>query len=104
MIQWQSVQHKNPYLSSHPAPSHVNRWSRPEDGWLKCNLDAAIFGNSRSVGLGCIIRDSGCFVAARSINVQELFASHLAEALSFREALSWVKALPLNSITLKLIA
>ncbi|GAU39993.1 hypothetical protein TSUD_211140 [Trifolium subterraneum] len=41
------------------------RWMPPPTGYLKCNLDAALFTISNQVGMGASIRDEkGQFVAA----------------------------------------
>ena len=33
-------------------------WTRPENGWYKVNVDAALFSLQKKIGLGCIVRDS----------------------------------------------
>ncbi|XVF52569.1 hypothetical protein PTKIN_Ptkin05aG0029000 [Pterospermum kingtungense] len=51
-------------------------------------------------GYGCIIRDSeGGFIAGRSaVKVSSVLIPSIAEALSFREALSWLKSLHFSSV------
>ncbi|XVF52170.1 hypothetical protein PTKIN_Ptkin04bG0243400 [Pterospermum kingtungense] len=34
------------------------RWSKPPVGYFKCNTDAVIFTDSRSVGFGVVVRDN----------------------------------------------
>ncbi len=66
-------------------------------GQLKCNIDAAIFPQERKVGAVGIIRDGkGCVVAAFCSTIHGNHNSTIAEALSFREVLSWVKKLNLH--------
>lgn len=33
------------------------RWKAPPAGWVKMNIDAAIFPDLESIGIGCVIRD-----------------------------------------------
>ena len=67
-------------------------WQKPPEKWLKCNVDAAIFKSKNHIGLGCVVRDdAGCFVAARSHYMVGQPDLKLAKALSFHEALSWIK-------------
>lgn len=44
-----------------------DRWTKPIEGALKCNVDASIFLNTIEYGMRAIIRDSvGSFIAART--------------------------------------
>ena len=44
---------------------HVQRWNPPTTSCFKCNVDAAVFAELKSVGIGVIVRDwHGHFVAA----------------------------------------
>ena len=44
---------------------HVQRWNPPTTLCFKCNIDAAVFAELKSVGIGVIVRDwHGHFVAA----------------------------------------
>lgn len=71
------------------------RWSKPEQaGWVKINVNAARFEDMNSIGVGAVIRDAqGEFVRARSRRIGGLLQPREAEAISLREALSWVKEL-----------
>ncbi|KAH9684396.1 reverse transcriptase domain-containing protein [Citrus sinensis] len=69
-------------------------WEKPKFGWVKCNVDAAVFASQGKIGIGCVIRNSqGGFLAARCVEVVGNFGAREAEALSIREALSWMKEL-----------
>ena len=73
-------------LQPHP------RWEKPSIGWVKANVDAAIFRESGTIGLGCVIRgDVGEFIAARSERRHQCLGPAEAEAMGVREALSWIK-------------
>ncbi|EEF51494.1 conserved hypothetical protein [Ricinus communis] len=64
-------------------------------GPCKMRCDAAVFVESNKLGLGCIIRDdSGRFIAAAKHNSMRVrLIPSIAEALSCREGLSWLKSL-----------
>lgn len=65
-------------------------WSPPPAGWLKVNIDAAVFLNGL-IGVGAVIRDDqGCFVGARCLRVTGAWKPREAEAIGLKEALSWV--------------
>ncbi|KAL8132244.1 hypothetical protein AgCh_007940 [Apium graveolens] len=36
----------------------IRRWKRPVTGWLKVNIDAALFEDVHSIGLCVIVRDA----------------------------------------------
>lgn len=88
---WRSVQHEvtRNMVSSHTS---LGQWSKPPSGWIKVNIDAARFEEFKCIGMGAIIRDAlGKFVRARSRRIGVLLHPREAEALSLKEALSWVK-------------
>ncbi|KAL8149608.1 uncharacterized protein LOC141704125 [Apium graveolens] len=65
-------------------------WSPPKAGWLKINIDAAVFIDG-NIGVGAVIRDDQArFVAARGKRIAGAWKSREAEALGLKEALSWV--------------
>ncbi|XP_074346541.1 uncharacterized protein LOC141685331 [Apium graveolens] len=67
-------------------------WSRPLDGWVKVNNDAACNQEREFVAVGCVVRDaSGHFLRAMSNIVRGARSPREVEALSMREALSWIK-------------
>ncbi|XP_050217590.1 uncharacterized protein LOC126668430 [Mercurialis annua] len=71
------------------------RWFPPKHGWLKANVDAAIFSGGRGYGIGvipCKFRDeSGAIVQARTSRFFGNISPRLAEAVGVREILSWLK-------------
>ncbi|XP_043813716.1 uncharacterized protein LOC122723877 [Manihot esculenta] len=67
-------------------------WSPPPHGWIKANIDASLSLQRGSIGFGCVIRkDDGSFVAARAGSFYSQMDAKCAEAIAFREALSWIK-------------
>ncbi|KAH9661644.1 rnase h domain-containing protein [Citrus sinensis] len=100
MICWRIWIHRNDIIwndkfgSVQQVGNGAVSWERPRFGWVKCNIDAAIFESQRRFGLGCVLRNSdGCFLAARCVGRPGMFGAREAEALGIREALSWLKKL-----------
>ena len=74
-------------------------WLRPEIGWLKCNIDAAIFQHGGFMGYGWVLRDDeGTMIAAKNGVMNGLVNPAMAEAMSCREALSWLKSLNIDKV------
>ncbi|KAL8103570.1 hypothetical protein AgCh_027952 [Apium graveolens] len=67
-------------------------WVKPPAGWIKINIDASWGLQPGSVGLGNVVRDeTGNFLRARCSTTHATTQPRDAEALSLREALSWIK-------------
>lgn len=72
------------------------KWKKPPLGWWTVNVDVAVFTN-RSIGVACVIRDSqGLFKSARCRTLDGAWQAREAEAISLKEALTWVKELQLS--------
>lgn len=68
------------------------KWCKPPPGWSKVNVDASYHVGATHIGAGCIIRDDqGRFIRARAARVRGGVSVREAEALSFKEALTWTK-------------
>ena len=79
------------------------RWNKPPYNWTKLHVDAAIFNNGSSTGLGCILCDhEGTFLAAISVNKQIRLQPREAEALSVREALHWIRIQSLSNVIVEM--
>lgn len=64
-----------------------SRWSKPPVGWVKVNVDAAVFSDN-TIGFGSVIRnEEGQFLRARSGRIAGCWKRREAEALSLKEAL-----------------
>ena len=102
--QWRTAQGSF-YVSSSLEPDFVDGdvvWSKPLPGMLKLNVDAVLFSDEGATGLGWILRDShGCFLKACSIHLFGLLNSGEAEAVSIREALSWLRQQALDNVLLE---
>lgn len=72
--------------------SSTRRWQVPQQDWVKVNVDAAIFGDTGTFGIGGVIRDANGRLV-RAMCKQELgsWSPREAEALSLKEVLSWTK-------------
>lgn len=76
----------------------ARKWCKPDTGWIKINIDAACFPGSEFVAVGCVVRDAGgIFLGARSNIIRGARSPREAEAMSMREALSWVKDWRVNN-------
>lgn len=81
------------------AQGAVRRWIKPQQGWIKINVDAACKQGENLVRVGCIARDDrGHFIRARNNVLRGSFQAREAEALSLKEALSWAKQWRINKI------
>ncbi|XVE79954.1 hypothetical protein DITRI_Ditri14bG0098900 [Diplodiscus trichospermus] len=91
--QWLNTRNNEKRINVADNPGQEMKWVRPNAGWLKCNVGAAVFASESLAGSGIVVRDSnGCFVAVKSAVHSHMSANALlAEAISLKEALSWIK-------------
>ncbi|KAL8529516.1 hypothetical protein ACS0TY_006807 [Phlomoides rotata] len=80
------------------------KWYTPMFGSVKINVDVAQFEDIEQTGVGAVIRDrAGVFVVGRTMifpgNLQLAVAE--PELIGIHEALSWVKILGYEIITVK---
>ncbi|XP_073042037.1 uncharacterized protein [Primulina eburnea] len=74
-------------------------WKKPQAPALKCNVDATLQNDRRNTGLRMVLRDcTGSFISARINALPGLVEIKEAEAMSFKEALSWVEDMDLQEI------
>ncbi|KAL0002584.1 hypothetical protein SO802_016365 [Lithocarpus litseifolius] len=77
-------------------------WSLPLSPGFKVNVDAAIFENLRSVGIGIVIRDHLGFVrAALSMKIRALLGPFETEAKAMEEGLRFAWDRGLDQLSLK---
>ncbi|KAM6584918.1 hypothetical protein CsatB_011920 [Cannabis sativa] len=70
----------------------IEHWTKPLYPRIKVNVDGAVFMDSRRFGYGCVARDSlGAVVKAKRGSREGVFEPLLVEAMSIKEALSWIK-------------
>ncbi|XP_073121019.1 uncharacterized protein [Henckelia pumila] len=97
--QWLMVKQVGAQPSSSTSQIGFRRWKKPPENVLKCNVDAAVIDNYSHFGYGCVLRNTyGVVIAATHGRLQGHLNAMLAEALSIREALSWLKSLGFSHI------
>lgn len=70
---------KSPKLNQSNDNHSEQGWKPPIPGYLKCNIDTALFLDMNSVGLGDVPRDEcGNFIAAKSGQLQCTLDPNLA--------------------------
>ena len=82
-------------LQVHPLPvqeratsSYKVTWSSSMQGYLKCNVDYALFEDQGRIGMGMVLRDHrGGFLAAKANSAYGPMDALVAKALSCRAAL-----------------
>uniref|UniRef100_A0A803PCM1 RNase H type-1 domain-containing protein n=1 Tax=Cannabis sativa TaxID=3483 RepID=A0A803PCM1_CANSA len=95
--QWRHAQ-KTPIESSwtglqyHDGNEH---WIKPQYNSIKINIDAALFEGQNRFGLSLVVRDHNGFLLQGQTKLHAgNMAAGIAEAMSFREALSCLKKQP----------
>ena len=70
----------------------ASSWARPKQNSVKVTVDAALFSESSSYGVGLLARDDeGQVVEGRSEVFEGVVRPEFAEAVAVKEALSWIK-------------
>lgn len=91
MTDWTNARAKEEQHSERSAVQKQT-WCKPPEGWVKVNIDAACYPECDYITVGCVMRDEcGMFLRARSNVISGVRTPLEAEALSMREALSWIK-------------
>ena len=84
-----------------PAPPPLHFWVPPLQGFLKANVDAAVFPDG-FIGVGGVLRSyDGSFVGACQHRLLGYFSPKTAELIAIREVLSWIKRLGYDQIVLE---
>ncbi|KAL6574838.1 hypothetical protein OROMI_012123 [Orobanche minor] len=86
-----------------PRPSESQQaWKPPTGATIKVNVDAAIFKNSSTAGLGLVARDSsGKVVTWRQRRVHSVICPELAETLAILEGLRLAKEFGWQQVTIE---
>ena len=50
--QWKSVKGMQNLQNGNNVGEYEDKWSKPHNGWLKCNIDAAVFTQEGYSGFG----------------------------------------------------
>ncbi|XP_057811265.1 uncharacterized protein LOC131025488 [Salvia miltiorrhiza] len=88
---WVDVQQLRSGVKSRTIPK-CKGWHTIQEGWRKCGVNAAFFNEACSSGAGMVVRDvNGVFVKVRAVRFHGCPSVEEGEAMSLREALSWIK-------------
>ncbi|XP_074341994.1 uncharacterized protein LOC141679391 [Apium graveolens] len=78
-------------LQPHIEGDKASIWVKPQPNLVKVSVDAAVFDDRNGVGFGLVARNSdGELVEARALFHPSLVSPTVAEAMAFKEALSWM--------------
>lgn len=93
--EWRETQVSTDYCNNHGAVGD-RVWTKPLVGWVKMNVDAAVY-QCNSIGVGWVLRDvHGKFLGARCKRMKGAWRPHEADAISLKEAMSWVKEMQIT--------
>ena len=92
--EWTAAREKRNHatISLSQQRQYPTRWEKPTEGLCKLNVDATLFSQRGLVGFGCVLRGAtGAFISDRVSTARLNLQPHEAEAMSVREALTWIK-------------
>ncbi|XP_074347097.1 uncharacterized protein LOC141685920 [Apium graveolens] len=93
LAQWIKTQDRNfvtPLQPKIDGDGAVN-WVKPQPNKIKISVDAAVFDDHGGVGFGLVARNSaGELCEAKAVFQRGLYSPVEAEAMAFKEALSWM--------------
>lgn len=85
------------------APSDI--WTKPQGGWVKCDVDAAFSFTANNVGIGICLRDErGTFIKAKTHCFSSIMDVFLGETMGLQLAISWVHEMGYNDVILEMDA
>ena len=95
LLQWRATR-KQPQITEQQRNDQLYvQWQPPTEGYVKCNIDAALFGDQQCFGIGMCIRNTqGRFVKALT-KWFECYPSPL-------EVISWLGELGLSMVQIEL--
>jgi ribonuclease HI len=80
------------------APTALT-WQHPQQGRLKCNIDASFSESLNRTGIGVCIRDAaGTFVLAKTLHFSPKCSVPLGEAMGLYYAVQWLRDMSFDSI------
>ncbi|CAN1150194.1 Putative ribonuclease H protein At1g65750 [Linum perenne] len=83
--------------------SVCGKWHPPPPGVVKCNVDAALFGDEGRRGLGAVIRDeTGQVLHYRMASFDGCPTATECEALALEDAVRWVETLAYPNVVFEL--
>lgn len=98
--EWSAAQQiTNQYQDNKLSTRQIISWTKPEAGWIKRNVDATIFNDNQSFGVGMIIHnDQETFIAAKTQAQSGIPEPKLAEAWGLLQAVNWASEMNLDNV------
>ncbi|KAK9111776.1 hypothetical protein Scep_019295 [Stephania cephalantha] len=102
LLEWQRAQEGGLFRREQVTEAGMVKWNKPKRGEVVCNIDAGVFKAKGVSSYGALISDDEeSFVAAIWGRIRGVLESREAEALGFREALSWLKGRNVTKVTIE---
>lgn len=103
IFQWQNARKCQKNSEQQQEQQQNISWQPPDQGYVKCNVDAALFSDQKCFGVGMCIRNSqGRFIKALSRWFECTPRPLEAEALGLKEAILWLSELGLSNVLIGL--
>jgi len=100
LLEWQTVNSGSPHHSGRNTSE--DKWIKPQTGWKKLNIDAALDTGNKKFGFGFVLRDDlGKFVAAKMVPKAGLIRADEAEVMGMKEALKWLKEINCDEVQIE---
>ncbi|XP_019167808.1 PREDICTED: uncharacterized protein LOC109163513 [Ipomoea nil] len=100
---WRQAQVATHQHTNGDIATNITRWTPPPVGKLKLNSDATINQVANAMGFGWVLRDEdGAFLAAKNMQAPRSYTVEEAEAMSLREALSWLKDTGMGDVVVEI--
>ncbi|CAJ2674913.1 unnamed protein product [Trifolium pratense] len=100
---WSHVRRQPAHISQNANNIMQQRWTKPQQGNLKCNVDAACYVAENRYNIGACIRDDRSrFVKAMSAQFVGQPAVHEAEAQGLLITLNWLQQMQISSIEIEM--
>jgi ribonuclease HI len=82
-----------------PIGDEKVQWSKPEPRFMKLNVDAAYYEDTRSGSFGAMIRDfQGNFMGAKCGLIPSMESASMAEAIAMQEGLVLANSMGINRL------
>lgn len=80
---------------NHHQPASLT-WHKPNEGYIKCNIDATLFKENNTFGVGiCLRGHQGDYICPRTFHSKGVPNPRTAEAWGLLQAMKWISDLQL---------